>query len=227
MRRPAYCLEQYSEYGYLDEKARKFFSELLEFEFKLKWTKLFDTLQFKYEPLCNYDMKEIEDLTGHNESDHHTSATNSDTLDSNTNSGYTIKRTGEDSSETEGSRELTSKKVDKNDVFGWDSAEGAPRSQTSYDDHQEESNHSKTTNKPNLTDTNTANNTLHSEDNQKSSSESNTHGAHDSNRILTRKGNIGVMTSQNMVEQERALWFWNYFDVVFNDVNKVLTLSVY
>ena len=45
---------------------------------------------------------------------------------------------------------------------------------------------------------------------------------------LTRSGNIGVTTSQQMIESERALWMWNFFyDVVFPDVDKVLTLSVY
>ena len=45
---------------------------------------------------------------------------------------------------------------------------------------------------------------------------------------LTRSGNIGVMSSQNMVTQERDLWLWNFFqNVVFKDVSKALTLSIY
>ena len=45
---------------------------------------------------------------------------------------------------------------------------------------------------------------------------------------LTRSGNIGVTTSQQMIESERALWMWRYFyDVVFPDVDKMLTISVY
>lgn len=56
-----------------------------------------------------------------------------------------------------------------------------------------------------------------------SGEDSKTHGYE-----LTRSGNIGVTTSQQMIESERALWMWNFFyDVVFPDVDKVLTLSVY
>lgn len=48
------------------------------------------------------------------------------------------------------------------------------------------------------------------------------------NYLLTRKGNIGVTTSQQMIEQERALWMWNFFnDVVFPDIDKILTIMVY
>lgn len=45
---------------------------------------------------------------------------------------------------------------------------------------------------------------------------------------LTRSGNIGVTTSQQMIESERSLWMWKYFyDVVFPDVDRMLTISVY
>ena len=45
---------------------------------------------------------------------------------------------------------------------------------------------------------------------------------------LTRSGNIGVTTSQQMIQSERDLWLWNFFqDVVFKDISKVLTLSIY
>lgn len=51
---------------------------------------------------------------------------------------------------------------------------------------------------------------------------------HTRNYTLTRHGNIGVTTSQQMIESERALWNWQFFyDVVFPDINRVLTLSIY
>lgn len=46
-------------------------------------------------------------------------------------------------------------------------------------------------------------------------------------RTLTRKGNIGVTTSQQMIESERNLWFWSYFEKVFSDVDNILTLKIY
>ena len=48
------------------------------------------------------------------------------------------------------------------------------------------------------------------------------------NSTLKRSGNIGVTTSQQMIESERELWLWNFFrDIVFPDVAKALTISLY
>lgn len=46
-------------------------------------------------------------------------------------------------------------------------------------------------------------------------------------RTLTRSGNIGVTTSQQMLESERELWVWKFFDQVFRDVDEILTLPIY
>ena len=47
-------------------------------------------------------------------------------------------------------------------------------------------------------------------------------------RTLTRSGNIGVTTSQQMIQSERDLWMWDYFRiVVFPDVDRELTLKIY
>ena len=47
-------------------------------------------------------------------------------------------------------------------------------------------------------------------------------------RTLSRSGNIGVTTSQQMLQSERDLWLWNFFyNVVFPDIDKVLTLATY
>ena len=48
------------------------------------------------------------------------------------------------------------------------------------------------------------------------------------NYTLHRSGNIGVTTSQQMIQAERDLWLWNFFHtVVFPDVDKVLTIPIY
>ena len=48
------------------------------------------------------------------------------------------------------------------------------------------------------------------------------------NYRLTRSGNIGVTTSQQMIESERKLWLWDFFDsVVYPDIDKILTIQIY
>lgn len=48
-----------------------------------------------------------------------------------------------------------------------------------------------------------------------------------SDRTLKRSGNIGVTTSQQMIESERHLWLWNFFESVFSDIDKILVLKIY
>ena len=51
---------------------------------------------------------------------------------------------------------------------------------------------------------------------------------HTRNYELTRRGNIGVTTSQQMLQSERDLWIWNYFyDVVFPDLDRILATAIY
>lgn len=51
---------------------------------------------------------------------------------------------------------------------------------------------------------------------------------HTRNYTLRRHGNIGVTTSQQLLQSERELWLWNYFrNVVFPDVDRVLTSPIY
>jgi len=42
---------------------------------------------------------------------------------------------------------------------------------------------------------------------------------------IHRYGNIGVTTTQQMLEAERRLWLWNYFDQVFGDLDRELALA--
>ena len=48
------------------------------------------------------------------------------------------------------------------------------------------------------------------------------------NYTLTRKGNIGVTSSQQLLESERSLWMWSFFeDVVFPGIDRVMTIDTY
>lgn len=46
-------------------------------------------------------------------------------------------------------------------------------------------------------------------------------------RELTRKGNIGNITKQELLEKERDVWQWQIWDVIFKDLDSVLTRSKY
>ena len=40
-----------------------------------------------------------------------------------------------------------------------------------------------------------------------------------------RYGNIGVTTTQKLIQEERELWLWNYFEQVFQDLDRELALA--
>lgn len=50
-------------------------------------------------------------------------------------------------------------------------------------------------------------------------------GAEEELEEIHRAGNIGVTTTQQMIQQERELWIWNFFDQVFKDLDNELALD--
>lgn len=44
---------------------------------------------------------------------------------------------------------------------------------------------------------------------------------------LTRSGNIGVTTSAQMINENIKLWVWKFFEDVFEDIDRILTIGVY
>lgn len=52
-------------------------------------------------------------------------------------------------------------------------------------------------------------------------------GSMNETRTLIRHGNIGVTTSQQMLESEIQLWEWNFFETVFKDIDTMLTIQTY
>ncbi len=50
---------------------------------------------------------------------------------------------------------------------------------------------------------------------------------HDASETETthRYGNIGVTTTQKLMQEERELWLWNYFEQIFSDLDRELALA--
>lgn len=192
------------------------------------WLKLWQTLKFEYNPIENYDMTETGTETGTVGTVRSGSKNETDTR----NKSRTSNDTGE-STQTETPAEVitttgegTSKK-DTN-VYGFNSdVPGVPSdSETDTDTTKTTETHSGT----NTTKLNTKQDGTETEnesivvDGSESGNETRTD---DLKHTLNRHGNIGVTTSQQMIESERQLWLWVFFDVVFADVDKILTSPIY
>ena len=176
-------------------------------KFSVNWTKLAATLTAEYDPLKNYDMSEAFSETGSN---------TGTVTDSGSNTG-TVSHSGSD---THGETITTDESTDAetaNGVYGFNSATASPSDEsTGSTDHYSivthggSDGHSDTETR-NLANGNTRTDNL----------------AHSIMHTLTRSGNIGVTTSQQMLQSERDLWVWNFLDQVFTDIDSVLTCKIY
>lgn len=184
-----------------------------------KWQKLYATMSLEYAPIENYSMIETHQGTINNNGTLARSS-NNNTTTKGQNDSKTQNETGVRGTETEKPNE---KIAVNNDIYAFDS-EGAVKntlqntSRTGTSENKTQTDTTSTTTEVNngtqvVTATDTDNTTSNSV-------ETNTY-------TLTRKGNIGVTTSQQMIQSERELWLWNFFEVVFQDLDKILTLSVY
>ena len=52
-------------------------------------------------------------------------------------------------------------------------------------------------------------------------------GADEEQETTHRIGNIGVTTNQKLINEERNLWMWNFFNQVFKDIDAEITLSIF
>lgn len=164
-----------------------------------KWLKLWETMFYDYDPIENYNM--IEKLTND------TKETAYGKKDTFTITNMQHVKSG---SETTTPGVVT---TETDTVYGYNSTTGVTANKRVTTPSGNESHVYN-----NVTDTDTG-----SSNNQLSGTDTETR-----NYTLTRKGNIGVTTSQQMIEQQRKLLMLDYFnDIVFPDIDKVLCLQVY
>ena len=195
----------------------------------VNWTKQYATLSAEYNPIENYNMTEnmTNDIT---EIEHgHVVTRVLDTTDERT-PNVTEERTdnlthGKTGTETT-TPDLTT--TTDNGITGFNSATDVHtgETQTTNTGTNEVEYNTSDTDSGTVTTTTTGTDTTTQSG---SITDTNTGtDTHTHNYELTRSGNIGVTTSQQMIQSEHDLWQWNFFDnVVFPDIDRVLTLMIY
>lgn len=180
------------------------------------WEKEWATLTAQYNPISNYDMTETETIERsgtESGTDGHTKTNTGTVIDAGTHSNTT---TG--STDTTTSANNTS----EDELSAFNSSD--------YVDDRKNTNAASATSDTDMSETRNGT-TGNTRTDDLSEGFNGTHsGSHSDteDRTLTRSGNIGVTTSQQMLESERELWLWNFFDdVVFPDIDKILTGAVY
>ena len=187
-----------------------------------KWSKLWDTMAFDYNPIENYSM--VETMTNDETvTEYGKTHTRTDNLQHQRTDNLQHAKTG---TETETPNTRTSE--DKS-AYGFNSVEAVPT------DEREIANTGTNQMTYNTQDADTGTQTeadtgTQTDAHTGTQTEADT-GSDTSTRNyrLTRAGNIGVTTSQQMVESERELWrMWDFFrSIVYPDIDRVLTIEIY
>lgn len=200
------------------------------------WKYLYDAIFADYDPIENYNAIEAETIgtSGSRSGSGSESNTGTDThtlsgTDTETITASNLDHESGTDTTTDTTADGTSETV--NQIYGYNSSTAANDStstttvnqtvkhETGYGksvNHDVSETHSTEYGK---TDTETLNLSKSTTDQETTSG--------NTTRNLTRHGNIGVTTSQQMIESEIELRKHNYFDIIFKDIDNILTLSIY
>lgn len=205
------------------------------------WKRAWDALQEEYDPLHNYDGTEhyeeenTEGYTKHNTGTETNQGTNTGTVDTQGTDTGTVGTQGTDTGTQRNVKDNTgTQKVDKG-IYGFDSS-GASNSDTETRIDNLSENNTRTDNLAHA-ETRT-DNLAHAETRTDNLSNSNTRtdnltesneGNGTKEYTLTKGGNLGVTTSQQMLESEILFrQKYNFFDsIVFPNIDDVLCAKYY
>lgn len=208
----------------LSSDNRTLISNILWAMFGIQWTRLWATMKpVEYDPLTNYQMQET--MEGTENSTRTPDLTKGDT--------GTVQTTGQDKRTPNLTRNGTgtvndngsSTNTNQNGIWGFNSSVSVPS------DMSDGTATNENTTTRDLTETETGTDTTdrtNTDTYNRSYTETGTDTtAGTSSRKLTRTGNIGTNTFQNLLQQERNIWMYDFFEQVFKDVDSVLTIPIY
>lgn len=209
--------------GSLSSADRKTIATLVYGRFRTQWGRLWETMNPNFDPLTNYKMEET--VEGTESSTRTPDLTKGDT--------GTVQTTGQDKRTPDLSRKGTGTVKDdgsatnnnQNGIWGFNSSTSVPS------DMSDGTATNENTTTRDLTETETGTDTTdrtNTDTYNRSYTETGTDTtAGTSSRKLTRTGNIGTNTFQNLLQQERNIWMYDFFEQIFKDVDSVLTIPIY
>lgn len=179
------------------------------------WNKLYDTTVLKYNPIWNKDGT-VTETEKHIKNNNYTDVTDGTIADhSSTNGSQNTETSGNENTNT------TNNTNEKDYVFGFNSESAAQSGQTVTDDtgntntgRSENSN----TNSSAITDATTTNNTNFKHDEKENI---------DREYTRTEQGNIGITTTQQMINEEREVDKFNLMDYIIDRFKQRFCLLVY
>lgn len=175
------------------------------------WTNLWNVLQEKYDPLQTYKLTEEVQRDENRSSDY--------TRDDTTSGSYSDESKSNSEDKGGGTVTVTTTGSGTASQYGFNSSDAVPVSSDTSAGTNTTENDTTDTIEATGSDSGSTNGTLNRKDN----------GTETIGESITRKrsGNTGQHTTQELLRQEFNLWKWNFYRQIFEDVDKVLTLSIF
>lgn len=217
---------------------------------KYQYETLYNTTLLKYEPLQNYDRtEEITDETKRTGTDDTTFGSRTDTsktnnttnigAQDNTNTDNETTKIGAINTETNSTTSKKGSESNEKEVAPYDAETYYNQEKDTLNFNNRTDTNESTTKTNARTDTRTNTNTekVGARQDTTESSTSNTWGGHtdetnrNENESHTHKshmyGNIGVTTSQQMLQSEREVAYFNFISIVAHDIIKLIAICIY
>lgn len=222
----------------LTDTQRTTLAAIIARRFNVKWGKLSKIQNIEYNPIENYAMKQTE--TPNITHDRTINVDNTDTENRKTATDKTTTETPTDYRVTHERKEATdtTTTTDNNttaNAYGFNSTNEVPTNSAKGDGTVTVKGDA---DKNVITDTETwlGNMTTREQGEADKNTENTTTttkgkttdvDTETGTRKLERSGNIGVTTSQQMLQSEIELWQWNFIQMIYKDVDSVLTCPKY
>lgn len=183
-------------------EARETIAKIIISKYFSNWARLWETNIIAYSPITNYDMTETRKLA---KSDSEAEA-----------GGSVVTNTGTDTFEHGKKEEVSHGRTTDDTLYKFGINTDAENPKPSDKNSSIEGGSTVTENSGSDVDTKDLT--------TESTSNKNRVGAGEEEEETHRIGNIGVTTNQRLVQEERNLWMWNYFDQIFKDLDRELAL---
>lgn len=218
-------------------------AQMIKHMYAPKWDKLAAMVNLEYDPIHNYSNtvheKITEDIEGSDTLTHNTTVANSEQVNNDTS----VSDSGTERivGSKQGSKTRTDNlsevvaNTDENNVFGFNSAQavgsdtGASNTTRTNTGTQgtSETGSDESTKYGGLV--HTTDGTIATEGTKRTTGTEGTEKSSNRERVrdLTHLGNIGNITTQQLINEEIKLWRWNFIQELLNDVKDFLTIPVY
>lgn len=196
---------------------------MTELLYKVKWDRHKALCKTQYDPIHNYEDKLTENITDAGTGGHTTIGTIKDAGTDTLSKSNT--RTDNLKSASQLASDGTSGSTTTDGVYGFNSADAsnAEKSVSSGTEHDVSTNTIDNTG----TQTNSGTDTDTIDKTKTTNMTVDSHDGNNRTRTSTHAGNIGNLTTQQLMKQEIELWKWNFIQSVLADLSEFLTLPIY